>query len=165
MTRFANNTIHQNVAEQTLSISVRAVIDGRTARAGTNRTDDESLRRAVAAAISLARNKPRNPDLLPMLRPQKCSKVARFFGATAETMPQDRARAVKRVCQTAKKYKQTAAGIFSSGAMQSVLANSKGLYARITNKHAPSFCHYSRAEFFGSAESMHRTFGRSIRMS
>ncbi len=129
LTRFANNTIHQNVAEQTLSISVRAVIDGRTARAGTNKTDDESLRRAVAAAISLARNEPRNPDLLPMLRPQKYQKVARFFGATAETMPQDRARAVKRVCQTAEKYKQTAAGIFSSGAMQSVLANSKGLYA------------------------------------
>ncbi len=49
LTRFANNTIHQNVAEQTLSISVRTVVDGRTARATTNKTDDESLRRAVAA--------------------------------------------------------------------------------------------------------------------
>ncbi len=44
LTRFANNTIHQNVAEQTLAISVRAVVDGRTARATTNKTDDESLR-------------------------------------------------------------------------------------------------------------------------
>ena len=33
LTRFANNTIHQNVAEHTLGISVRAVVDGRTARA------------------------------------------------------------------------------------------------------------------------------------
>ncbi|HET9400474.1 MAG TPA: DNA gyrase modulator, partial [Candidatus Acidoferrales bacterium] len=39
LTRFANNTIHQNVAEQVLSISVRTVFDGRTARATTNRTD------------------------------------------------------------------------------------------------------------------------------
>src|SRR5271156_402465 len=31
LTRFANNTIHQNVAEHTLGISVRAVVDGRTA--------------------------------------------------------------------------------------------------------------------------------------
>ena len=66
LTRFANNTIHQNVAEQTLSVSVRTVFDGRTARASTNKTDDESLRRAVAAAITLARSQPKNPDLLPM---------------------------------------------------------------------------------------------------
>jgi len=130
LTRFANNTIHQNVAEQTLSISVRTVVDGRTARVTTNKTDEESLRRAVSSAMSLARNEPENPDLLPMLRQQKYQKVARFFAATAETTPQDRARAVKRVCQMADKAKQTAAGIFSSGSMQNVFANSRGLYAQ-----------------------------------
>src|SRR5580704_474220 len=50
LTRFANNIIHQNVAEQVLHISVRAVMDGRTARATTNKTDEESLRRVMAAA-------------------------------------------------------------------------------------------------------------------
>jgi hypothetical protein len=39
LTRFANNTIHQNVAEQVLTVSVRTVLDGRTARATTNKTD------------------------------------------------------------------------------------------------------------------------------
>ncbi|HKF51287.1 MAG TPA: DNA gyrase modulator, partial [Candidatus Acidoferrales bacterium] len=43
LTRFANNTIHQNVAEQGITISVRAVVDGRTARASTNKTDEDSL--------------------------------------------------------------------------------------------------------------------------
>jgi PmbA protein len=130
LTRFANNMIHQNVAEQTLSISVRTVVDGRTARVTTNKTDEGSLRRAVSTAMSLARNEPKNPDLLPMLRQQKYQKVARFFPATAESTPQDRARAVKRVCQMADKAKQTAAGIFSSGSMQNVFANSRGLYAQ-----------------------------------
>jgi PmbA protein len=130
LTRFANNTIHQNVAERMLSLSVRAVVDGRTARVSTNKTDDDSLGRVVAAAASLARNQPRNPDLLPMPRAQKYQKVGRFFASTAETTPQDRARAVKRVCQMADRNKQTAAGIFSSGSMHSALANSKGLYAR-----------------------------------
>src|SRR6185437_14867574 len=60
LTRFANNTIHQNVAEQGLTISVRAVVDGRTARASTNKTDDESLRRVTTAALDLARVQPRN---------------------------------------------------------------------------------------------------------
>ena len=37
LTRFANNTIHQNVAEQNLAMSVRTVFDGRTARATPTR--------------------------------------------------------------------------------------------------------------------------------
>src|SRR3974390_909147 len=94
LTRFANNTIHQNVAEHTLAISVRAVVDGRTPRPPTKKPDEESLRRVTAAAASLARNEPPNPDLLPMLRRQKYQRVSRFFPATAAASPQDRARAV-----------------------------------------------------------------------
>jgi PmbA protein len=129
LTRFANNTIHQNVAEQIRSISVRAVVDGRTARATTNKTDEESLKRVVLSAESLARNEPKNPDLLPMLRSQKYRNVTRFFPATANTTPEDRARAVASVCKMAGNKRQTAAGTFSSGETESVLANSRGLFA------------------------------------
>jgi predicted Zn-dependent protease len=130
LTRFANNTIHQNVAEHTLGISVRAVVDGRTARASTNKTDEESLRRVVASAVTLARNQPENPDLLPLMGRQKYQKVSRFFSSTAGTTPEERAKAVTRVCKKADKSKQTAAGIFASGSSSSVMANSKGLCAR-----------------------------------
>src|SRR5208337_3370211 len=37
LTRFANNTIHQNVAEEQYQISVRTSFGGRTARASTNK--------------------------------------------------------------------------------------------------------------------------------
>jgi predicted Zn-dependent protease len=130
LTRFANNTIHQNVSEHTLGISVRAVADGRTARATTNKTDEESLRRVVAAAMSLARNQPENPDLLPMLGPQKYQKVSHYFASTVSATPQDRARAVTRVCKMAEEGKQTAAGIFTTGFVRNLLMNSKGLSAR-----------------------------------
>jgi PmbA protein len=129
LTRFANNVIHQNVAEEVLHVSIRAVMDGRTARASTNKVDEDSLRRATFAALSLAVNQPKKPDLLPMLGRQKYQKVARFFSASAAATAQDRARAVTRVCRMAEKNKQTAAGIFSSGHMQTILANSRGLFA------------------------------------
>jgi PmbA protein len=129
LTRFANNTIHQNVAEQTIGISVRAVVGGRTARATTNKMDDESLRRVVAAAARLAHNQPRNPDLLPLLGPQTYQKVSRFSPVTAAATPRGRAHEVVKVCRLAENAKQTAAGIFSSGSTHSILVNSKGLFA------------------------------------
>jgi PmbA protein len=129
LTRFANNTIHQNVAEQVLNVSVRTVLDGRTARATTNKTDDDSLRRVVETAKTLARSQPPNPGLLPMPGPQKYAKVARYFEDTAYATPADRARAVVKVAEMAEKNKQTAAGIFSTGVTQFAIANSRGLFA------------------------------------
>ena len=66
LTRFANNAIHQNVAEHGLTVSIRTVAEGRTARATTNRIDEDSLRSAVQASLSLAGSQPRDPSLLPM---------------------------------------------------------------------------------------------------
>src|ERR1700675_983477 len=66
LTRFANNTIHQNVEEENSVVSIRTNFAGRTARATTNQFDDESLRRAVEASENLARGQAPDPDLLPM---------------------------------------------------------------------------------------------------
>jgi len=129
LTRFANNTIHQNVAEQGISVSVRAVVNGRTARASTNKTDDESLARVARAAERLALLQPPSENLLPMLGKQKYPPVARFFPATAAATPADRARAVVRVVDLATRREQTTAGIFATGVSQSTLATSRGLFA------------------------------------
>ncbi len=128
LTRFANNTIHQNVAEQGISVSVRALVNGRTARASTNKTDDESLARVADAALRMAKLQPPSETLLPMLGPQKYTAVNRFFAATAAATPEDRARAVLNVVKLAERNKQTAAGIFTTGISQSALANSRGLF-------------------------------------
>src|SRR5271169_6782023 len=66
LTRFANNTIHQNVAEENHIVSVRTVFGGRTARAFSNKFDDESLRRVVKSSESLAKVQHPDSDLLPM---------------------------------------------------------------------------------------------------
>src|ERR1700683_1388715 len=66
LTRFANNTIHQNVAEENYVVSVRTVFGGRTARAFTNKFDDESLRQVVRSSESLAKVQHPDDDLLPM---------------------------------------------------------------------------------------------------
>src|SRR3970282_141614 len=95
LTRFANNVIHQNVAEEGLQVSVRVVADGRTARATTNKTDKESLQRTAEQALTIARWQPEDPDLLPLPGPQRYTRVARVDPKTAELTAQDRAPAVR----------------------------------------------------------------------
>jgi predicted Zn-dependent protease len=136
LTRFANNAIHQHVAEQGLVVSIRTVVDGRTARVTTNRIDEDSLRSAVESAASLASQQPKDPHLLPMLGKQKYFPVRRFHLATAALSPEARARAVKKACQLAEKQGQVAAGIFSSGQSQCLLLNSRGLAAAYRQTHA-----------------------------
>ncbi len=58
LTRFANNIIHQNVAEEGIQVSVRALAEGRTARASTNKTDEAALRRVAERAVESARWQP-----------------------------------------------------------------------------------------------------------
>jgi PmbA protein len=129
LTRFANNAIHQNVAENGLTVSVRTVVDGRTARATTNRTDEDSLRAAIEASLSLAASQPKDPRLLPLPGRQSYRRVNRFARPTATLTPEDRARAVHRVCDLAEKRGQVAAGIFASGSSQTAIGNSRGLFA------------------------------------
>src|SRR5215813_4120495 len=66
LTRFANNVIHQNVAEENYGVSVRTNFGGRTARASTNKLDEESLQRVVRASQDLAKVQHPDPDLLAM---------------------------------------------------------------------------------------------------
>ena len=121
LTRFANNTIHQNVAEENYGVSVRTAFGGCTARATTNKFDDESLRNVVTASESLARVQEPDSDLLPVPSPDEASKKnagsaqpSRHFGETAALTPSQRADAVGQIVAIAQKRKLTAAGIFAS---------------------------------------------------
>jgi predicted Zn-dependent protease len=133
LTRFANNTIHQNVAEQGYSLSVRIVIGRRTARAGTNKFDDASLRRVVQSAEALTRVQPEDPDLLAMASPGEMQSPTsvpnRHFAETAAVGPAERASAVEKVVAIAKRERLTAAGIFSSSEVAEGLFNSRGVEA------------------------------------
>jgi predicted Zn-dependent protease len=111
-------------------------VDQRNARATTNRTDEDSLRAAIEASLSLAHSQPKNPNLLPMPGKQRYRGVSRFIKQTATLTPEDRARAVRRACDLAVKKGQTAAGIFSSAQTQTAMGNSRGLVAAYRDTHA-----------------------------
>jgi predicted Zn-dependent protease len=129
LTRFANNAIHQNVAERTTHLSVRAVIDGRTARASTNRLAPASIREVVEQAIAIARLTEPDAELLPLAGPAEYRGVARWSEATAHATPQERAGAVAEAIRAVEAAGQTAAGIYSTGETRYALLNSRGVHA------------------------------------
>jgi predicted Zn-dependent protease len=129
LTRFANNAIHQNVAERTTQLSVRPVVDGRTARASTNRLDGDAIRKVVEQAVAMARLMEADPDLLPLAQPAACQCVDRHFEATAGATPEERARAVAEAIGEVERARQTAAGIYSTGESELALFNSRGVSA------------------------------------
>lgn len=134
LTRFANNVIHQNVAEENYSVSVRTVFGGRTARATTNKVDDESLRRVVQASESLAKVQHPDPDLLPMPNAAEAAHAthpapSRYFAQTAGLTPELRADGVKQIVEVADRHKLTTAGVFSSAEWVEGIFNSRGLSA------------------------------------
>jgi PmbA protein len=138
LTRFANNTIHQNVAEEEYHISVRSAFGNRTARASTNKHDDDSLRRVVQSSEALAKVQHPDSDLLPMPTQEEVAAanvdggdgvVSRYFEATARLTPQDRAQGVAAMVDVAKKHNLAAAGIFSSAKIVEGIFNSKGVNA------------------------------------
>ena len=145
LTRFANNTIHQNVQEHNFGVSIRTVFGGRTARATTNKFDDDSLRDALRASENLAKVQEPDPDLLPVPSPEelgprsagegaRASKdhpeelpPSRHFEQTARLTPGDRAKWVGEIVSIAQKHKLTTAGIFSSSETIEGIFNSRGL--------------------------------------
>jgi PmbA protein len=139
LTRFANNTIHQNVEDENHVVSVRTVFGGRTARATTNKFDDASLRSVVESSEALAKVQHPDADLLPMPDAQEASSEtgespvstravpSRYFDETAAITPQIRAEGVKKIVEVAEKHKLTTAGIFSSSESVEGIFNSRGL--------------------------------------
>jgi predicted Zn-dependent protease len=135
LTRFANNTIHQNVAEENHVVSVRTAFSGRTARATTNKFDEESLRQVVRSSESLAKVQHPDPDLLPMPDARSAveadeasaSTQTRYFENTAAITPELRADGVSKIVGVADRHELTTAGVFSSGEWFEGIFNSRGL--------------------------------------
>jgi PmbA protein len=132
LTRFANNTIHQNVAERDRMLSVRALIGQRTGRATTNLSDEDSIRRVVEEAIALTKVAEPDPAVLPHPSPEEAGEIdhapSRFDHSTAAVTPEQRALAVQEAIAIVESAAASAAGIFETGEEAEALLNSRGLF-------------------------------------
>ncbi len=126
LTRFANNGIHQNVAERNVSVRVRVVNDGKTGVASINQLNERAAADVLKRAVAIADLQPRS-EVVPMPGPATARPVEAWSDATAATTPEERADFVQTVCTKAGQAGLKAFGAYSTTAGQFAIANSLGL--------------------------------------
>jgi predicted Zn-dependent protease len=135
LTRFANSTIHQNVADQRLAVRLRLVAGGRLAASGTDRTDAPALRRLVESTLEAATLRPVDPGwpgLAPAV-PVDGGGAHRWDPATASAPADRRADVVAAFVQAGAGME--AAGYCASTGHRVAFVNSAGrrAEARVTS--------------------------------
>ena len=91
LTRFSNNIITQNVARDTDGLAVKVHLGKKVGRAGTDRFDDESLKRAIANAKLAASQAKENSDLLALQGQGIFQETPAYCQNTADFGPEERA--------------------------------------------------------------------------
>ena len=130
LTRFANNEIHQSVAESDVSVSLRFVDGRRVAVASGNRTDDRSLRELAARAGEMARLQPENEAFTSLPTPAPISRIdGAWAAATADADPESRANAAGAVIDAARGVGAQAFGLCSTASEEVAVASSLGVAA------------------------------------
>ncbi|MEK7281339.1 MAG: DNA gyrase modulator, partial [Chloroflexota bacterium] len=128
LTRFANNEIHQNVAERDTSVLIRVVFGKKIGVATLNRADEAGVRMAIERANDLAQFQVENPDFKALPSPGRANPVGGFHEGTADFSPEDRAWAAGIMLRKAKDAGLVAAGHVSTDVAQIAVANSLGAF-------------------------------------
>ncbi|MDE3102472.1 MAG: TldD/PmbA family protein [Chloroflexota bacterium] len=134
LTRFANNTIHQNVASREASLQVRVVVGKRVGMVRTHDLGADGIARAARSASEIALQAPENPVFagLPPARPIAPAPSA-FVERTAAATPLERATRVASLLRRARERRLSAAGYLSTTSQELAVASSEGVWA-----YAPS---------------------------
>ena len=127
LTRFAASAIHQNVADERVTLHLELTVDGgRTATASTTRT--ATAGDLVAATVAAARLRPRDPEWPGLGGPAPLVSTGNPDDATAHASPADRAAAVAAFVEAAGGL--SAAGYVQTSSSTAVLADTAGQHVR-----------------------------------
>src|SRR5687768_4842225 len=137
LTRFANNEIHQNVAERNVEVHVRVTIGKKVGTASGNGMDDDALRRLVEQATTVAKLQRENPDFGGFPGPHTVPASGSGHSEdTAAATPEERAEKVGVVCRRAQGAGLNAAGACSTSLIETAVGSSLGTWAYRSRTHA-----------------------------
>jgi predicted Zn-dependent protease len=128
-TRFANSTITANMVQFDRQVSVTVYQGTRSGSASTRQFDDASLEQMVKDAMASAEKGRENPNIQPLLGPQKYVDVDAALPSAVNFGPAERARLAKQSIDVSDKMKTVGSGYIPKTHQTNCTANSKGLFA------------------------------------
>jgi predicted Zn-dependent protease len=129
-TRFANSSITANLIEHDQEVSITVHYGQKSASASTHQFDDASLKRIIAQVEQLAKRKPDNPELMPLVKPpQAYIEVEAALPDAVNFGPAERAKMVKASTDICEKKGVLGAGYIPKLHWTDAIANSEGLFA------------------------------------
>lgn len=128
LTRFANSSIHQNMASANACMRVRAVFGKKVATGNTNQLNEEGVKKLVDDVVRMARLQDENKDFVSLPEPMgPFPDVKTFYQSTSDVTPDRQANAVQAIVGEADKTNATAAGSFYTRVYEHAVMNSLGI--------------------------------------
>jgi predicted Zn-dependent protease len=129
-TRFANSTITANLTEHDQEVTITVRYGQKSASTTVHQFDDEALKRAITEAQTLAKQRPDNPELMPLVKPpQDYVAVESALPAAVDFGPAERAKMVRQSVDICEKKGVLGAGYIPKLHWTEARANSDGLFA------------------------------------
>ena len=129
-TRYANSTITANLTEHDQEVTITVRYGQKAGSTTVHQFDDASLKRAIGEAQTLAKQRPDNPELMPLLKPpQNYVEVDAALPAAVNFGAAERARLVKQSVEVCEKKGVVGSGYIPKLHWTDARANSEGLFA------------------------------------
>ena len=138
-TRYANSSITANMIEHDQEVQITVRYGNKSANATTHQFDDDTLKRTIDGVQALAKRKPDNPELMPLVKPPQT--YMEFDAASPSAVnfgPAERAKMVKISTDICEKRGVLGAGFIPKFDWVEASANSEGLF---------TYFHYADASF------------------
>ncbi|OGP88231.1 MAG: hypothetical protein A2156_14315 [Deltaproteobacteria bacterium RBG_16_48_10] len=129
LTRFAQSSIHQHVAERNGTLILRVVLGKRIAVVTTNILSPSSAKASLEKAISLAKVQRPNDAFVSLPEPKPIPQIKTFSGNISRLTPVKKAKRIKELLSLLKGKGFYASGAFSNGEVEVAVVNSLGVEA------------------------------------
>lgn len=153
VSRFAYESIHQDMAQENCSVSVKVVLGKRVGVAVTDTLERTGLARGLRAATEIARHAPPVNELAPLPGEYRHITAQDHVQETLQAAPEAFLKTLKHLFQLCRGVGAHLAGSFSVGEDEMAVVNSNGVacYAASTSAGAKLVTMYRKLSGFAAS--------------
>lgn len=129
LTRFANSTVHQHVAERNATLILRVIFNKRIVVLTTNLLTPASIKNLFEKALSIAKIQPPREEFVSLPEKKPIPEVKTYYEEIKHLTPRRKVEILRNLFLKVKGKGLQASGSFSNGIVELLVLNSLGVEA------------------------------------